>query len=303
MVRQRKFRVMEAGDERQFMLSENYEILEKFGVPVGANQMHSHDFYELLYIEEGEFACHVDNHLYLLQEGDFMLIDRNSLHHYQYVENRHEKTRRILLWVTREYLLTLSEADVDLTVCFDRGKSPVWHFPQNQTRQLMDFLEKLSELYGNREKKDAVYLAENALIERAYMTLFFSGLNRLCREPAFQSMEGEIVYDPMAKQVLEYMDAHIDSALTVEELAAQAALSKYYFLRRFSMATGMTVHEVVIKKRLMYACRMMADGMPVSEAWSRCGYTDYSSFFRKFKSVYGISPREFQKRCEVNHSV
>lgn len=34
----------------------------------------------------------------------------------------------------------LSEADVDLTVCFDRGKSPVWHFPQNQTRQLVSAL-------------------------------------------------------------------------------------------------------------------------------------------------------------------
>lgn len=43
MVRQRMLRVMEAGGERQFMLPDNYEIMAKFGVPVGANQMHSHD--------------------------------------------------------------------------------------------------------------------------------------------------------------------------------------------------------------------------------------------------------------------
>lgn len=289
-----KFRQMEAEDERQFMLAENYEIMEKNGVPVGAVQMHSHDFYELLYIEAGEMAYHVDNRLYRLREGDFVLINRNSLHHYQLIADGPEKSsRRILLWVTREYMQQLSGERVDLSACFCRGESPVWHFPRRHSRMLVSFLAELAGLQESAQEEQG----ENDLIGRSYMTLFFVTLNRLCRDPAFLSRDVELVYDPMAAQVLAYIDDHLERSLTVEELAEQVALSKYYFLRRFYAATGMTAHEVVMKKRLMYACRLMEEGMSVSEAWGKCGYRDYSSFFRKFKKEFGVSPKEFQKRC------
>ncbi len=292
-MRQGKFRLMEAEDERQFMLAENYEIMEKRGIPVGAMQMHSHDFYELLYIEAGEMAYHVDNRLYRLREGDFVLIGRNSLHRYQLPAEGGEKNRRILLWVTREYVQRISEGQTGLSACFCGKENPVWHFPQSQTRTLVSYLVELARLQECAQEAPE----ENTLLERSYMTLFLVTLNRLCRDPTFLSRDVELSYDPMAAAVLAYIDSHLHRALTVEELAGQVALSKYYFLRRFYAATGMTVHEVVMKKRLMYACRLIEEGLSVSEAWEKCGYSDYSSFFRKFKKELGISPKEFQKRC------
>lgn len=290
------FPMMEARDERQFMLQEDFEILEKYGVPVGALEMHSHGFYELLYIEEGEFATAVGNQLYVLEKGDFLLIDRNCLHHYQFVEKRHEKTKRLLLWVTKEFLQSLSGDGVDLTGCFTAKGAPAWRFPPERSRRLIACLYRMREAV----EEEGEALAERRLLERSWLTLFFVELNRLCRTNAFRLDTKDFGLDPMARQVFEYIDRHIREPITVDDLADAMALSKFYFLRRFKDVTGMTVHDVVVKKRLMHACRGIEAGKSISEVWTECGFADYSSFFRNFKSTYGMSPREFKAGCEGN---
>lgn len=287
------FPVMDASEERQYMLQKDFEIMERYGIPTGAMQMHNHGFYELMYIKEGEYACFVDNCLYTLRKGDFLLIDRDRLHHYQYVEKRHEKCERLLVWITREYLLQLS-AEVDLTACFSQKGAPAYHFPGNQSRRLISFLYWMKESAWEEGTKEG----ERRLLERTYLTLFFVMLNRLCSQSVFQFSMEEIMPNPLTKKVFDYIDAHIGEAITVEELADATALSKYYFLRSFKELTGMTVHDFVVTKRLVYASSLIADGEAISQVWMRCGFSDYSSFFRNFKKVYGMSPREFKNKCE-----
>ena len=91
-------RYMSGEDERQYMIGEDYEIYEKRGAPTGAVRLHYHDFYEVIYVMEGEFSSLVDNRTYNLKRGDFLLIRRNVMHNYHYVEGKHENSRRIVLW-------------------------------------------------------------------------------------------------------------------------------------------------------------------------------------------------------------
>ena len=75
-------RYMSGEDERQYMIGEDYEIYEKRGAPTGATRIHHHDFYEVIYVMEGEFSSLVDNRTYHLKKGDFLLIPRNVMHNY-----------------------------------------------------------------------------------------------------------------------------------------------------------------------------------------------------------------------------
>lgn len=289
-----KFPVMAPIDERQFMLNEDFEIWEKFGVPVGAVQMHSHDFYELLYIEEGEFEVLVDNQIYDLGEGDFLLIDRTCLHRYQFMEKKHETARRLLLWVSKEYLQSLSGDMTDLTACFSAKGAPAWHFQAEQSRRLISWLYRMRESLERTGSSEA----EKKLLKRSYMTLFFIELNGLCCQSDLGSAVKGGGAEPLVRQVFEYIDSHIGEQITVDDLANELALSKFYFLRRFKEMTGMTVHDVVVKKRLMHACHAIEAGKSISTVWTDCGFSDYSSFFRNFKSTYGMSPREYRMKCE-----
>ena len=98
--RKSSLRCRDAADERQYMLSGDYEVYEKVGEPVGAVSFHYHDFYELIYIIEGEFSSLIEDRAVRMRKGDFLLIDKNVMHKYHPTEKKMDSSRRIILWIS-----------------------------------------------------------------------------------------------------------------------------------------------------------------------------------------------------------
>lgn len=280
---------MTADDARQYMLNESFEVYEKWGIPSGAMEMHFHNFYEIMYIAEGEFAILVNNTTYRLKPGDFILINMNQLHHYQLAEEKHAACRRILMWVSKSYLDQLSRDGTDLSLCFSLS-NPAWHFPAHNREHLGKYLTKLLYL----EADDSTPKGEIRILEDAYMALFFVSLNQLCRHPEFSFATENTYNNPMIRTLSTFINEHINEPITLDMLAEQAHLSKYHFVRIFKELTGMTVHDFINHKRIIKACEMIWEGEPLGNLYQLCGFADYSSFFRNFKAIYGISPREFK---------
>lgn len=288
---------MRSEDERQYMLNNNFEIYEKHGIPIGSNALHCHNFYEILYIMEGEFASLVENRTYHLKKGDFLLVDANVLHNYQYVEyQNHETSRRILLWVTKDMLHHLADGKTDLAACFSSHSTCAYHFPLYLEEMLRGYLYKMVL----EDPASAEEPGRKELLDRAYLTLFFLYLNQFCLRKSFRLSRGEIEHHPLVKSVSEYMEQHMASSVSVDHLANHVNMSKYHFLRTFKSLTGMTVHNYVIHKRLIYACEEMERGCPPSEVYLKCGFSDYSSFYRNFKNTYGLSPKAYLKRDGIS---
>ena len=80
-------KIRPADDERQYMLDDTYEVYEKLGAPVGAMAFHYHNFYEIIYVCEGEYSSLIENRVYHLRKGDFLLIDQNIRHKYMTIPN------------------------------------------------------------------------------------------------------------------------------------------------------------------------------------------------------------------------
>ena len=129
MANDKHIRKLEATDERQYMINEDYEVYEKQGAPMGAISFHYHNFYEIIYVLEGEYSSLIEDRTYQMKKGDFLLIDQNVLHKYHYVEKKHDSSKRIILWVTPQMLASLSEGDMDFTACFRGKESCAYHFP------------------------------------------------------------------------------------------------------------------------------------------------------------------------------
>lgn len=287
--REQDIRILDASDERQYLLGEDYEVYEKQGAPTGAMAFHYHNFYEIIYVLEGQYASLLDNRTYHLKKGDFLLINQNVMHKYYPGEDGEGTTsRRIILWITEKKLAELSDGKMNLSDCFREKESCAFHFPIYYEEMLQGYLLKLA---GTRmqETEDA---AAKLVMDRGYLTLFFVYLNVLCRRQEYFYAKEEFISHPLVEQVSEYIDSHLMETITVEELAAQIPMSKYHFLRRFKELTGMTVHSYVIQKRLIHACAKLQEGESVMEVSRECGFTDYSSFLRNFKASFGCSPRE-----------
>lgn len=287
----RNIRRLDAADERQYMITEDYEVYEKQGAPIGAISFHYHDFYEIIYVLEGEYSSLIEDRTYNMKKGDFLLIDQNVLHKYHYVEKKHDSSRRIILWVTAQTLASLAGGDMDLSVCFRGKESCAYHFPIYYEEMLQGYLMRLA-MTQMQETADA---GAKRVLDRGCLTLFFVYLNTLCAREEYLFAKEDLVSHPLVEQVSAYIDKHLAERITVDDLAVQAHMSKYYFLRKFKELTGVTVHAFVIDKRLIKACEALRAGMSVTECCRLAGFSDYTSFLRNFRETFGVSPGKYKE--------
>lgn len=285
-----KIRRVEAADERQYMIYDRYEVYEKQGAPLGALAFHYHNFYEIIYVLEGEYSSMLENQTYHLKKGDFLLIDCNRMHKYHYIEKKHDSSRRIILWITREMLNVLSDGEMDLGACFKQQESCAYHFPVYYEEMMRGYLLKLvmSEMLQMDMESG------KRVLDKGYLILFFVYLNALCLRENHFFNEENMVEHPMVEAVSAYIEEHIKEPILIDDLADQVHMSKYHFLRKFKTLTGMTVHSFLTNKRLIKACAALKDGMSVTLAYQISGFSDYSSFLRNFQKAYGIPPGKYK---------
>ena len=96
-------------------------------------------------------------------------------------------------------------------------------------------------------------------------------------------------------RVIQHVSAHLDEAITIEDMAAHVGMSRAVFHRRFKEATTMSPIQFVKGIRLNNAAMRMAGGMTVSEAANEVGYASTSQFSREFKRMYGQSPKQWSQ--------
>ncbi len=96
---------------------------------------------------------------------------------------------------------------------------------------------------------------------------------------------------------LAQIERSADEGVKLADLAAEAGLSPYHFLRVFRRVTGTTPHQYVVGARLRRATRLLVDtSRPVTAIAYEVGFADLSNFVRTFHRTVGCSPREFRRR-------
>jgi AraC family transcriptional regulator len=100
------------------------------------------------------------------------------------------------------------------------------------------------------------------------------------------------------RRLLEYIDCHLDEALSLNRLSREASLSKYHFHRRFAELFGIGVHQYIQLRRLKRASHQLAfrPQSRVIEIALANGYESPEPFCRVFRKWIGQSPTEFRRQ-------
>ena len=97
------------------------------------------------------------------------------------------------------------------------------------------------------------------------------------------------------RRVVEFIDAHIDQPISLENLAAAAAVSPFHFHRQFKKATEMTPHQYVIQMRVKHARSLLAQSdLPLVEIAARVGFSDQSQFSNNFRKCTSVTPKAYR---------
>lgn len=102
--------------------------------------------------------------------------------------------------------------------------------------------------------------------------------------------------EPLAvRRARDYLAAHPDRNISLDELAAVAGLSSFRLVRSFSASLGQPPHAFHLRLRLRHAMALLREGEPVAEVAVACGFVDQSHLTRAFKRAFGMTPGVFRR--------
>ncbi len=274
-------------DPRQTMQRDTFEIFHYREPRPNTVEVHHHDFYEVYYLLSGQVEFWVDGRIIRMQKGDLLLINPMELHR-PILQTDQQVYERIVLWINKEFLESLHTDRMDLSRCFDTNHpnhSHLIRLPASERSVLTERMgEMVREFYSRELGGD--------LSAYGLFLQFMVQLNRMAQKDATPQEETQQL-SPLVQQVLAYISENLGQPMTLEHIAAQFYVSKYYLSHAFTAEVGVSVYRYILLRRLLMARQLLTAGESAGQVCRSCGFSDYTSFYRAFKSEYGISPREF----------
>ncbi len=94
---------------------------------------------------------------------------------------------------------------------------------------------------------------------------------------------------------IDYIESHLATNLSLTELSAYVAMSKYHFLRTFRETSGITPHQYILGRRVRRAAAALrATSAPVARVALDQGFGDLSTFNHYFRRVMGVTPTTYR---------
>ena len=275
-------------DPRQIMHRDTFEVFHYREPRPNAVEVHHHDFYEVYYLLGGEVEYWVDGRIIRMIPGDLLLINPLELHR-PILDQASPVYERIVLWIDREYLESLSSGQIRLSSCFDTSLPTHAHLIRPAASERTALTARMSELVREFYSRDF----GSDLCAYGLFLQFMVQLNRMALHTDGQQEETEEQLSPLVQEALNYISGHIQEDLSLEDIAGQFYVSKYHLSHAFSREVGVSVYRYIMMRRLLMARQLLAAGESAGQVCRSCGFSDYTSFYRAFKSEYGISPRAF----------
>ena len=133
-------------------------------------------------------------------------------------------------------------------------------------------------------------MAEDAMV--ALMTEVFRQ-NDICSDQQLQIKGG--LAPATRRRLVDYIEAHLDQTIRLQDLAGIAQLSEFHLQRSFKQSCGVSPNQYVAHRRIARAKEQIRAGEPLAQVSEACGFSSQAHFTRNFKYGTGLTPAAFRK--------
>lgn len=246
---------------------------------------HYHDFDKIIFFLGGRVNYYIEGKTYELKPYDIVFVNRNEIHKPEV--DFTVPYERYILYISTEFLEKYETKSYNLRECFEKANREKANVIQVTAIQNTKLTEIIRELERTLEQNE--FAAE--LYGKLLFLQFMIQLNRACREEKTKYCHSS-QYNKKIVDILDYINEHLFEELSIEKIADTFFVSKYHMMRQFKEETGYTMHQYITEKRVLAARDMILNGVPATKASLECGFQDYSTFSRAFKSKLKKNPSE-----------
>lgn len=220
---------------------------------------HRHDFCELLVFEDARHTLDLDGTRYENTDGDAVLFRPDAVHTERTVGSGRSE------WWCLSFVWPDGPADTAAKT----------HDTFGRMRQICRWL------FDERDARDDGAVERRDAFLHALLSEYVASLDR----PT----------DDLSVALRSWVHDHMDERITLDDLAADAALSKYHYCREYRKATGRTPMQDVRRIRLAFARDLvLTTDLPLKAIAPRAGLGDEHSLSRLFRKHFDATPSEMR---------
>ena len=245
---------------------------------------HCHTCYELFYVESGGCRFLIDEHIFDLHAGDFLLLPPMVLHYTRYVFGN---CRRTVIFFREEDILDEVRQCMPNSASFFQAPA-IFQVPEAYQNQIILYIKEMTTEEKIRDSRSAL------ILKMRLQTLFLL-CSRVCSF-LFEPPVDIHTTNPQILQAARFICQRYSEPLTSAEIARAVGFSPNYLSRRFRAETGIGLHEYIVFVRLQHAAQeLVSTSDSITTIALRSGFSDSNYFKDSFKKKYGITPRDYRK--------
>ncbi len=243
-------------------------------------QLHCHSYYEIYYFVSGEVDYLVEgmpfhptpHSLLLLAPGQFhgVHVNTNDVPYCRYSLHFHGE---LLSIEHRQLLLSIFKQDPE------KSRSIyLEHLEGSNILPCLKMLASLSKMNSDfRENFFPVYT--ESLLSQILLRQKKEG------RPDYLTATPEVI-----SKIIHHLNTHLSEPLHLDDISEKFYISKHHLNKVFRKATGTTLGDYVLHKRVTLAQQLLSSGHNSQDAAAMAGFSDYSAFYRAYKKILGHSP-------------
>lgn len=236
---------------------------------------HSHDYYVIGVIRHGVQSFQYRRRQYVTPNGAMCIINPGEIHTGQ-AETTHGFDYQAVY--PSAALMERIAAEVQ-----GRNTGLPWFNAAvvsdgDLVRQMMQFHQALDQPASMLEQESLLLAALSALVSR------HAGVRP---EPVGRREQ------PAVDQIREYLEAHYNQNITLDQLARITNFSSWYAARVFQQEYGLPPHAYLEGVRIRHARVLLRQGYRLAWVALATGFVDQSHFTRRFKRHLGVTPGQY----------
>ncbi len=96
------------------------------------------------------------------------------------------------------------------------------------------------------------------------------------------------------KSAVEYLQEHLMDNVSIDHLARMSCMSLSTFERKFKQHFSLTPKQYILHMKVHEACRLLPGAHSIARVALETGFGGQSYFTKQFRSVVGITPKQYQ---------